>query len=417
MSNPKITPRAKSKERGQTLVLVALTLVTLLAMAALAIDVVTLYVAKSEAQRAADAAALAGAKAFVDSGVTTDPTNSSLQTLAQSMATAIINAMIGQNKVSGTPPQLASPPSFNFTQDGNPRITVTLQRTDLPIFFARIWGGTLANVSATATAEAYNASNSQILTGNLVPIAPKCVKPFLIPNRDPDGLPFVDTTTGKVMRSNFVGEVITGGLKLGCNSSPNNACVLTANPPDPGTYVPALVTANAANLCPSCSGGASNYEQSIGCCDATPYSCGGPTSIATVDFGINPGPPSGYTHNGVQCLIHKPVQDTLVTSFPTGPMQITAGSGPQYGNLVTTSSSIVTIPIFDDSVPIDTTPGSPTRGQVNVVGFLQAFISDANGSGTIDATILNVVGCGNSPSGTAISGGGVTPIPVRLIHN
>ena len=37
-------------------------------MAALAIDVTTLYVARGEMQRAADAAALAGAKAFVDSG-------------------------------------------------------------------------------------------------------------------------------------------------------------------------------------------------------------------------------------------------------------------------------------------------------------------------------------------------------------
>jgi uncharacterized membrane protein len=54
---------------------VAVSLVALLGMAALAIDVVTLYVARSEMQRAADAAALAGAKAFVDSGITSDPTN------------------------------------------------------------------------------------------------------------------------------------------------------------------------------------------------------------------------------------------------------------------------------------------------------------------------------------------------------
>ncbi len=60
----------RSGERGQTIILVAVSLVSLLAMAALAIDVVTLYVARSEMQRAADAAALAGAKAFVDSGVT-----------------------------------------------------------------------------------------------------------------------------------------------------------------------------------------------------------------------------------------------------------------------------------------------------------------------------------------------------------
>src|SRR5713101_10141123 len=84
------------REKGQTIVLVALSIVTLLAMAALAIDVVTLYVARSEAQRAADAAALAGAKAFVDSGVTTDPTNVTRQGLAQTMATSVINSILTQ---------------------------------------------------------------------------------------------------------------------------------------------------------------------------------------------------------------------------------------------------------------------------------------------------------------------------------
>ena len=42
------------------------------AMAALSIDVVTLYTARSEAQLAADGAALAGARAFANSGVTSD---------------------------------------------------------------------------------------------------------------------------------------------------------------------------------------------------------------------------------------------------------------------------------------------------------------------------------------------------------
>jgi uncharacterized membrane protein len=61
-------------------------MVGLLGMVALAIDVVTLYVARSEMQRAADAAALAGAKAFVESGYTSDPTNITRQALAQNMA-------------------------------------------------------------------------------------------------------------------------------------------------------------------------------------------------------------------------------------------------------------------------------------------------------------------------------------------
>ena len=66
------------REGGQTIVLVAVSMVGLLAMAALAIDLTTLYVAHGEIQRAADAAALAGAKAFVDSGVTTSPSNPAL---------------------------------------------------------------------------------------------------------------------------------------------------------------------------------------------------------------------------------------------------------------------------------------------------------------------------------------------------
>ena len=92
-------------------------------------------------------------------------------------------------------------------------------------------------------------------------------------------------------------------------------------------------------------------------------------------------------------------------------MQITANSGPQSGQLVSTSNSIVTLPIFDNLTM------NPTTGQVTVIGFLQAFVWDANGAGDIQMTILNVVGCGNNPTGTPISGGGITPIPVRLIHN
>ena len=48
--------RRNRGERGQTIILVAVSVVSLLAMAALAVDVVTLYVAKGEIQHAADAA-------------------------------------------------------------------------------------------------------------------------------------------------------------------------------------------------------------------------------------------------------------------------------------------------------------------------------------------------------------------------
>ena len=53
-------------ERGSVTVLVALSMTALVGLLALGIDLGALFNARSEAQRAADAAALAGASAFLD---------------------------------------------------------------------------------------------------------------------------------------------------------------------------------------------------------------------------------------------------------------------------------------------------------------------------------------------------------------
>src|ERR1700686_4569428 len=63
------------RERGFTMALVTVALVAIIGMAALSIDIGTLYQAKAEAQRAADAAALTAARQIWISGITGDPTN------------------------------------------------------------------------------------------------------------------------------------------------------------------------------------------------------------------------------------------------------------------------------------------------------------------------------------------------------
>src|SRR5437588_6157271 len=144
--------RSSSKirsQRGQTIAFVAVSIVSLLTVAALAIDLTTLYVAKGEIQRAADSAALAGAKAFVDSGVTTDPTNTNLQGVATQLANSYAVAAAFQNNVAGAPAQLVGSPVLNLSLQGNPRVTVTLQKTNLPMFFARVFGTRAATVAAT----------------------------------------------------------------------------------------------------------------------------------------------------------------------------------------------------------------------------------------------------------------------------
>ena len=64
----------RNNERGVTMLLVVVAMLSMLGVIALAIDVITLYSARSETQRAADAAAIAAAKMLVDMGVTPDPT-------------------------------------------------------------------------------------------------------------------------------------------------------------------------------------------------------------------------------------------------------------------------------------------------------------------------------------------------------
>jgi Flp pilus assembly protein TadG len=428
MSTDNVLYRARKREHGQTIVLMALTVVTMLAMAALAIDVVTLYVARSEMQRAADAAALAGARAFVDSGVTSDPANANLQTLAQNMATAMINSTVQQNKIGGVQPALAGAPAFDFTRAGNPQLSVTLQRTDLPMFFARIWGSRPMTVTASAVAEAYNSSSFS--PGSYVPIQPKCVKPLLVIN----SISLNGTATPLIIPATWaatpglVGQPLT--LTNLCTHNPAPGCQIPLSvlpplvaPPPNGTtwFVPATVAnpPNPDNVCPSCVGG-SNYEQSIECCDfnsfisgpaASAYSCGGSLWNVQLDTVSSRGTIRRATNNGVACLIQSTDSiDTIDLRAGTGPAKITAGSGPQSGNLVTTSNSIVNLPIIN--------PGpSITSSQLTVIGFLQFFIASGGGNPpSMTGYILNVIGCGNSPSGTTVAAGSSTAIPVRLIH-
>jgi hypothetical protein len=444
-----ILSRRRHHEQGQTIILVAISLVSLLAMAALAIDIVTLYAARSEMQRAADAAALGGAKAIADSGITTllltDPNFTTVQTWATTAATNQVNGALQNNLIAGQAPTLVSDP-ITWTRQGNPYITVTLNSSNLPSFFSKIWGGTGTIVTATATAEAYNPGNVQ----NFVPIAPKAVKPWLVANVDPNRVPlpptpFVNTATGAI-ESNVIGETLN--LTADC-VSPGPGCTLLSpgNPPGIGPansyspsypqveYVPGLVTPPSSpnpNVCSSTCTGTTNYELSIECADvSTSYrvlSCGGGATSAQWDNTVYPGGLTGLSALGAECLINASShglnkgQDLLdPTPWPDNPMKITAQSGLQDGNFVTTSSSIVTIPIIDNT-PANFQVGSPYG--VTVVGFIQAFINEVRGGnpthqGDINVTVLNIAGCSNGSTNIGVTpvvgGSGSSPIPVRLI--
>lgn len=406
---------ARTSERGSTVAIMAASMVFMVAMAAIAIDVVVLYVVRSEAQRAADAAALAGAHQFVTSGFTSglvgqgQVCNGSGSGMAQTAAIAVA----AQNNVGGQP-GVVNPADIqcDFSKQVtmgngllvtvNPTITVKVTRQNLPTFFSKIWGNQITNtVSATSTAEAYNES------GSPAPTISSCLKPFLLLNQNPDPtLPgqFVDVNNNGIIMhpgvypSGFIGESL---LMKPAGDARN---------PNPGEFDQVLFT-NQPNLCPSgCTGTESLFQRNIECCNTDSFQCG--TSAYSID---NVNPPSATdTFNGTQCMIHAQAgQDTIITDPP--PFQFLAGAGnPAHvgqGTPITTSDSLVTVPLTNAATPL---PNS-----VKIIGFLQVFVQSVDATtGTITAKIVNVVGCGaNGPGGNAvISGGGVSPIPVRLIQ-
>src|SRR5580658_142698 len=92
-------------ERGVVITLVAVFMLCVVgAMAALSIDVVTIYTARSEAQLAADSAALAAARVIANSGATSDPTSTLLGTVeaAAGPAQNVAVQVAEQNQVGGT---------------------------------------------------------------------------------------------------------------------------------------------------------------------------------------------------------------------------------------------------------------------------------------------------------------------------
>jgi Flp pilus assembly protein TadG len=442
---------ARNRERGVTMLLVVVAMLSMLGIVALAIDVITLYSARSETQRAADAGALAAAKMLVDMGVTTDPT-ATVPTAAQIDAatkaaqSAAVNLSIASRQIQPGDVTLNFPGQSTPAFVVNPKVTVTVQDANLPTFFARIWTHAALTVRASATAEGFNPSNSKSIAGGAtVPIVPRCVKPFIVPNCDPvhgggagcgTAATFFDTTTGAITSPGAApGGIIGEGFDLmsNCGGGPSSC---TPGTPTVGAgptlyYYPAQIPA-ANNACPAACTGGTNFEQDIECCNPTPISCGTTVTPPTVntlllDDTMFPDGSGGPAQSGVQCLIHQSGgsgMDSLNSGPPiTYPLQIQVGSDhPLAGSvlssndLVTTSDSLVTIPVYDQTV----VPNAPTNAAaVTIVGFLQVFVDQAfpgggPKAGSFHVTVVNVSGCGNAASGTPVTA--TSAVPVRLIQ-
>ena len=162
MSRPGTTLRGRRRllgeERGSVTVIVAVAALALGGLLALGIDLGALFNARSEAQRAADAAALAGASAFLDMDQARVRQIASNRAVEFATSNAIRNSTIDPEEV------------MVWVNPDSATVRAEVRRNALPTWFARLLGVDSVDVAAQATAWAGEAGAAQ------------CVKPFAVPD-------------------------------------------------------------------------------------------------------------------------------------------------------------------------------------------------------------------------------------------
>ena len=149
-------------ERGVTLALMAVTLFLTLAMAAIAIDYGMIKTTKAEAQRAMDAAALAGASAFLINDPTINKTTVAVDRAKEFASKHSVHSVLVDTAGACGAAEVC------VTVDlANEKVKADFARADIGLWFARRFGSATMGITATATAHAVESG----ITTCLMPVA------------------------------------------------------------------------------------------------------------------------------------------------------------------------------------------------------------------------------------------------------
>jgi hypothetical protein len=293
-------------ERGATLALFAVSLTALLAVMALAIDLGMLLTARTEAQRAADSAALAGAQEFLKR----PPAEAEPFARQHAYEYALYNA-IRQVKIDSSEVRVEIVQARRL-------VRVTISRRTVSTWFARIFGIDAVPIAAVAAAEASPAGSV------------KCLKPFAVPdlwhdrNDDLNGNGVADEGEDWTYEPGIDDYAPTRGDLGPCLSSDGTgygSClrgpdrdygrqikikVTDPNDPDqiaPSFFFPVQLATDGSVMddCGSGGGeesGASAYRKNICSCNERPFGIGD-------TLRVEPGNMVGPTHQGVESLIER----------------------------------------------------------------------------------------------------------------
>jgi hypothetical protein len=249
-------------ERGAILVQVALSILVLMSFTVFVVDYGVVWVARGQAQNAADAGALAGTVARRFDDTVRPPAVPATNGIAWTAATQAANANPVWASAGASPSPWTAVPSWTCPPEweGFRCTRVDVFRNgdsgsqSLPLFFGPLLGISSHGVRATAT--------GVVATGGTV----RCLKPWIIPDRWPEGQPVssyvapyypghtgynVDTDIGLQL---VLKEGSPGGMSSGWTGT-----VSLPNPPGNPEYEanisgcnPTVVgIASAAQTCPS----------------------------------------------------------------------------------------------------------------------------------------------------------------------
>jgi Flp pilus assembly protein TadG len=361
-----------------SLVFVGMGFLAMFAATTLAIDVGELLTARTQAQTAADAGALAGATALALNSYTDRTATGPAVTSA--INTARANVVMGQVP-SVTPPDVTFPSDPTTGQDD--RIQVTVYRTQarsnaVETLIGRVFGVATSDISATAVAAALYANEAT------------CVLPFTIPDRwdEKQTGPWDPTDTFDMYDSS--GNLLA---KPDIYAPPGS----TDPPPTGYTYADTglelvLKNNNGTKVAPSMynpwdlpgSVGGNDYSNNISGCNSNRIDL---LAMMTPETGNMVGPTKQGT-NGLVDLDPTAYWDTSCNCVK--------------GSAYKVSPRIRAVPLYNPVVYAQGQQSGKSGPQLQVVNYLGFFIESVTGAGDVMGRITPILARWdkNGPSAT-----------------
>ena len=369
----------KDKEGGYVLVTVAILLFVLVGFMALAIDTGVLLGARASSQRAADAAALAGAYTFLVNPTSVQPGTAILHAKQTAINNKVLGTSIADAQVDVQVVDVAPNPR---------RVTVTITRSE-PTFLAKI-----LNVDTVATKVTGVAEVGRTSTGT------RCMKPFFLPNTILSTKAPCDACGSEVLVS---GDTVTAwaigkyGQQITISQQKADKDVQLA----PNQYYGIDVTGP----------GGDRYREAIGTCLPDFFVC-------RDSYNTLGGKKTGPTVQGIADLIGNP-PDTYTS--------IGHYYRPADGTTRDMSKSVVLVPIWDLCNFVDPATKTPICPSGNfpggsgtplqIIGFALVFINGISSGGDLTGELIEVIPCSTTPpTGVDLDAGTVLSVPLRLVR-